>query len=168
MSIKLLCVVCSRGSEEFSVVRYLDANGDALIKQNLCDKCRAGRKLKCAIHREAHVVLIDGSSVCASCVRKQWMEIHDGKPAYWQAQFHTLAKHVPRTDHDEFLRIMRCATDERRAWVGQCLVTALVVLAHRRNTSFAVAHRYATRFIPRSKTFFTILPSSNPNYRYVH
>lgn len=166
MSIRLLCVVCQKGSEQFSLINFMNAAGEALTKQNLCDECRVGRTLKCEEHNEQHVVLIDCSSVCPSCVRKQWVAIHDARPEYWKAAFQTFTKIVPKTDRKDFLHVMRCALDDKKALVGQCLVTAIVVFSQRHRVTFEVALRYAHKHVARTKSLFTILPSSDPKKRF--
>lgn len=62
MAIKLLCVICSRSTEHFTPISYMDADGLTSQKgKYLCDDCKGPRSLRCDLHREQHVVFIDNT-----------------------------------------------------------------------------------------------------------
>lgn len=165
MAIKLLCVVCETGSEDFSLVHYMDADGFGHEDKNLCNRCRGSRTLRCDKHNEPHVVFIDGSSVCPTCVKEKAEEEFVVRAKYWKQLYAALSQLVPQQDRSDFLRIMRTAT-EKHALAGECLVRAVVAYSERTGITFATAVRFARTLIRRYKSFFTILPSRDSAQRY--
>ncbi|GEM_PF-5085645 len=161
MSIKLLCVVCQKGSHEFSLVHFMDADGFGHPGQYMCDNCRGGRPLICKQHNEPHVVFIDGSSACPTCVREISTADYLVSGKIWKRMYNMLGKFVPQGDRAGFLRIMRNATDHH-ALVGECLVRAVVAFCLRNQISLLTAVRFTRIEVSRRKSFFVILPSAKP------
>lgn len=166
---RLQCVVCKKGTEKFSAVRYMDADG--LEPPNgkrsvLGNECRGSRSLVCDAHQESHVVFIDNSSMCPQCGTNTSDELYNAEPDKFEKFFKQLARATKRGDRKAFLRVMRNATTSF-ATPGECLVRAIVAFSLRYSVTVEVAIRFACIMVVRYRSFFVILPSSDPQKRFI-
>lgn len=164
MPIRLVCDICGAATSDCAYLPLFKATGIFNPTALVCGKCLAGRKKICRRHKLEMVFFIDATCICPKCVEDKARESYHLDPKSYEDLFLQLSGIVGEKDSEEFVSIMRVATFDD-ATFGQCLAFGLESFAQRMKKRRSVSFRYARIIIAKSRTFYAILPSSDPAKR---
>lgn len=166
MAIRLSCIICGRGTENFVVIDYMDAHGIAHRHCKLCRQCLGSRSTQCGIHKEGKVLFIDNTMVCPACVQRGSVRRYRRNPAHYWSLVNKFAQVVPKADITEFEELVKTST-ERKASPALCLVIALQAFALRYHAKVDdVESELFARLEQTPSLIATLLPSSDPQKRF--
>ena len=162
---KLLCNICCRGSEHFQVVDFIDADG-VCKRGKWCDNCRAGRQYICATHGQNIVVFIDNTSACRDCVEEDANMRFSDHTAQVNNWYKILTKPVPKNDINEFVKLVRNATEDNLS-TKMCMLCALYAFGQRFNKTVDEVVAQAVEEIKNNHSLVAILlPSGDPDKKF--